>query len=152
MRPFFYSRLGLSFDHLNNTSGFGIDPSDGRSGAKRPIEQPVASLPNFLRTLHRLSNPMPLTGRPAEHLRGSRHAILTSSAILWFLRQKERPLLVAWQRPLLRAAEGWLGLGSRESIMFRLPKTSLTPSNLELGDFNSRRNSARQTAKQKLSL
>ena len=34
--------------------------------------------------------------------------------------QKERPLLVAWQRPLLRAAEGWLGLGSRESL-----KTSL---------------------------
>ena len=31
---------------------------------------------------------MPLTGRPAEHLRGSRHAILTSSAILWFLTQK----------------------------------------------------------------
>ena len=45
---------------------------------------------------------------------------------------------MAWQRPLLRAAEGWLGLGSRESIMFLLPKTSLTPSNLELGDFNSR--------------
>jgi hypothetical protein len=52
--------------------------------AKRTIQPPLAHLPNFLHTLHRLSNPMPLTGRPAEHLRGPRHAILTSSAIRWF--------------------------------------------------------------------
>ena len=78
----------LFFDYLDNRTRFWIYPSDGRSGAKRSIQQPIASLPNFLRTLHRLSNPMPLTGRPAEHLRGSRHAILTSSAILWFLTQK----------------------------------------------------------------
>ena len=51
----FLFETGLNFDHLNNTSGFGIDPSDGRSGAKRPIQLAVAHLPNFPHTLHRLS-------------------------------------------------------------------------------------------------
>ena len=84
-RPVFFSRMRRTFDHLDNRSGFWIDPPDRRGGAKRTIQPPLAHLPNFLRTLHRLSNPMPLTGRPAEHLRGSRHALLTSSAIPWFL-------------------------------------------------------------------
>jgi hypothetical protein len=98
--------MGLSFDHLNNTCGFGIDPSDGRSGAKRPIQPPFASLPSFFRTfipVDRLASPKRLTGRPAEHLRGSCHAILTSSAILWFLRQKRETAACVLRHPLRSA-------------------------------------------------
>ena len=59
---------------------------------------------------------MPLTGC-AESLRRSCHAVLSSRAICWFLTQKERPQLVAWQRPLLPAAEG-VWFGSVNSILF----------------------------------
>jgi hypothetical protein len=89
LRPFSIQKWVVVFDHLNNRSGFGIDPSDGRSGAKRSIQPSFASLPNFFRAfipVDRLANPKRLTARPAEHLRGSRHTILTSSAICWFRR------------------------------------------------------------------
>ena len=59
------SGLGPSFNHLDDRPGFGIDPSDWRSRAKRTIQQPLAYLANFLRALRlvdRLLNPMPLTG------------------------------------------------------------------------------------------
>ena len=121
--PVFFSRFGRGFDHRDSRSSFWIDPSDGRSGTKRPKQEPVACLANFLRALRlvdRLSNPMRLTGCLTEHFRGRLHAVFNSSAICWFLTQKERPQLVAWQRPLLPAAEGvWLGSGQFHFIRVR---------------------------------
>ena len=60
-----FQDLVPSSNHLDHRPGFGIDPSDWRSRAKRTIQQPLAYLANFLRALRlvdRLSNPMPLTG------------------------------------------------------------------------------------------
>jgi len=86
-RPVFFLGMRRTFDHLDNRSGFWIDPPDRRSWAKRTIQPPVAYLPNFL--LHalgdRCSNPMPLRGCSAEYIRGPRHAGLSSSAIFWLL-------------------------------------------------------------------
>ena len=112
-RPFFFSGMS-GFDHLDNRSGFWIDPPDGRSGAKRTIQPPLAHLPNFLRTLHGRSSSMPLTGRPAEHLRGSRHVLLTSSTISWFLTQKRETTACGLDNGLSCRTASPSGLSSRE--------------------------------------
>jgi hypothetical protein len=73
----FYSRMSRSFDHFDNRSSFGIDPSDGRSGAKRAKQVPVASTLSFFRKF--LIDPLaisPPTGCPPEQFCVRAHPVL----------------------------------------------------------------------------